>query len=238
LMAKVDAACKKGNSSVLMNASDPGWATSDFAIATLGIADKIDQVRMIEFACFAQYPAEYACREYFGFGQPKGFSPQLVRDNLIQEMWAPTLYRMADVLDVNIDEFKVLYETDSVNRDLDVAFGKVKAGTAAVVHFELQGLNRGRPFVVLEHVDTLLDNFSEAGAQWSKPTHPHSSYRIEVHGNPAYSVELQAHNTLFNSTPVLNCIPALVAAPPGLLHPLDIPRYYGRNVTARTGPWP
>lgn len=238
LLARLSAACQRGRSSCYFNACDPGWATSDLAITTLGLANRIDSVRLIEFACFAQYPAQYACREYFGFGQPKGYQPLLVRNNIIKQMWAPTLHRIAEVLGVEIEEFKVTYETDSVGRDLTVAFGTVKAGTAAVVHFELQALSRGRTFITLEHVDTMLPNFTEAGTQWSRPNYPKSSYRIEVHGDPDYAVELQAHNTMFNSTPVINCIPALVAAPPGLLTPIDIPRYWSRNVTARHGPWP
>jgi hypothetical protein len=239
LMEKLDTACRKGASSCFFTSIDPGWATSDLAIALLAAANRIDSVRMIEFANFAQYTAEYASREYFGFGQPPGFQPLLVRNGIIQEMWAPTLHRLADVLEVEIEEFRTTHDTDSVGRDIETGFGIVKAGTAAVVHFELQALKQGRPFLTLEHVDTVLPNFTEAGSQWSRPKAPDSSYRIEVEGDPAISLEFQnGASSSICATPVINAIPAVVAAPPGLVGPLDVPRYWSRNVTARLGPWP
>ena len=238
LLAKFDAACKKGNSSAFMNGTDPGWCTSDLAIASLAVANRIDCVRMIEFASFKAYTAEYASREYFGFGKPPGFQPELVTKGLIEQMWSPTLHRIADVLGVKIDEFRTVYDTDSVDYDLETGFGLVKAGTAAVVHFELQGLSKGRPFVVLEHVDRLPDDPYEAGQMWSKPKSKEASYRIEITGDPSYSVELQGHYSIWNATVLMNSIPAVVAAPPGVLGPLDVPRYWSPNVTARVGPWP
>jgi hypothetical protein len=239
LLERIDAACKKGNSSCYFTSVDPGWVTSDLAIASLTGANRIDSIRLIEFGNFTSYPAEYACREYFGFGQPPGFRPIMVRDKMIEQMWEPTLHRIADVLDVKIGCFKAIYETGSVDYDIKTAFGMVKAGTAAVVRFELQALDRGRPFVVLEHIDHVLKDLSEFKENWSKPNASDTAYRIEVHGDPRYDLELQCKRPSdWCATPVINCIPALVAAAPGLLGPLDLPRYWSRNVTARLGPWP
>ena len=238
LRQRVEAACAAGNSSCYFTGSDPGYATSELAITALGVANRVDSVRMIEFACFANYTAEYASREYFGFGQEPGYQPLLVTGGVIEQMWSPTLHRMADVLGVEIDEFRTLYETDSVDYDLEVGFGTVKAGTASVVHFQLEALNRGRPFAVVEHVDRLPRDPAEAGKQWPQPYGPDTSYRIEIEGDPAFNVELGGHSSLFNVMPLINCVPALCSAPSGILGPADIPRFWTRNVTPRIGPWP
>jgi hypothetical protein len=237
LMARFDAACRKGNASAYFTSIDPGWATSELTISALAIANRVDCVRMIEFANFQRYTAEVSAREYFGFGQPPGYQPELVTHGIIEQMWAPTLHRIAEVLGVEIDEFRAAYATDVVDHDITCGFGVVKAGMAAVVQFELQGLKAGRPFVVLEHVDRLVED-PHRFSQWSTPKSPEASYRIEVIGDPSYSVELNGHHTIFCSTPIINCIPALVAAPPGVLSPLEMPRYWSQNVTARVGPWP
>jgi hypothetical protein len=34
--------------------------------------------------------------------------------------------------------------------------------------------------------------------------------------------------------PAVNCVPAVCEAEPGLLSPLDVPRYWARSVAART----
>ena len=239
LLSRLEAACRTGNSSCYFTGSDPGYATSEMAIAALGIAGRVDSIRMIEFACFKQYSAEYASREYFGFGKPPGFQPIMVTGGIIEQMWSPTLYRIAEVLGVVIDEFQTVYETESVDYDIDAAFGRVDAGTAAVVHFELHALNRGRPFAVVDHTDRLpTDARDESTKRWRQPYGPETSYRIEIEGEPRFNVELGGHSSLFNATPIVNCLPALVAARPGLIGPLEIPRYWSRNVTARVGDWP
>lgn len=239
LLERIDAACAKGNSSCFFNSVDPGWATSDLMIAALAMANRIDSVRMIEFASFKAYEAEYASREYFGFGKPLDFSPALEREGIIEQMWAPTLHRIADVLEVPIDGFKTVFEMDGVDYDIEAAFGLVEAGTASIVHFELQALHKGRPFIVLEHVDYLPEDPSTWKMPCSKPSGEHAHYRVEVRGDPDFAIEMQSeHPSLWSVTPVTNCIPALIAAPPGLLGPLDVARYWSRNVTARLGPWP
>lgn len=239
LMERIDAACRKGNSSLFFNGIDPGWATSDLAIAALAPANRIDSVRMIEFAPFRRYTAEYASREYFGFGQPLGYQPTLAKGGLIEDMWSPTLHRVADALGVEIEAFEAIYDTKMAESDMEVGFGTVKAGTASVVYFQLTGLVKGRPLVVLEHIDHLYEDIMQLKDNpWSKPGCSDTSYRIEVAGNPSYALELHGHSSDFNVMPLLNCIPALVEAPPGLLGPLDLPRYRSRNVAARLGPWP
>jgi 2,4-diaminopentanoate dehydrogenase len=241
LLEVIDAACTAGGSSCFFTSIDPGWATSDLAIAALAPANRVDCIRVMELGWFANYTAEFASREYFGFGKEPGFQPELVTGGFIEEMWAPTLHRLADVLGVEIEEFKVLYETDSVDHDIETGFGTVKAGTAAVVRFELQALSRGRPFAILEHVDRLPRDAREVGKPWKQPYGPeHHAYRIEVDGDPSFTVEMNfgAGSGSFISMPAINAIPALCAAPPGLLGPLDLSRYWTPNVTARVGPWP
>ena len=240
MLDKIEAACRKGNSSVLYTCVDPGWATSDLTIAALATANRIDSIRVMELGWFANTPNAYTSREYFGFGKPLGFKPILVTSNIIEEMWAPTIYRIADVLDVEIDAFVTVYETEAVDHDLEAAFGVVEAGTAAVVRFELQGLVKGRPVVIVEHVDRIPRDPHAIGKPWKKPHGPqHHAYRLEFEGDPSFSIEMNfPAGGPFIVMPVLNAIADLCAARPGLLTPMDIPRYQTRNVTAKLGPWP
>jgi hypothetical protein len=239
LLERIDAACAKGDSSCFFTSVDPGWATSDLAIAALAGANRVDSMRLIEFGNFINYTAEYASREYFGFGQPPGYKPTMVTDNVVEQMWAPTLHRLAEVLEVPIEAFKSIYETDSVDYDIEAGFGLVKGGTASVVRFELQALNKGRPFLFLEHIDHVLNDLSECKKPWSKPNSAHTDYRIEIHGDPQFDLELQCERPSdWCATPAINCVPALVDAPPGVVHPAQMPRYWSRNVTAKRGQWP
>jgi hypothetical protein len=240
LLEKIEAACRKGNSSVFYTCADPGWATSDLAIAALATANRVDEVRVLELGYFLNYTAEYASREYFGFGKPMGHIPELVTGGFIEEMWTPTILRIADALDVEIDEFVTVYETAPAAEDIQTGFGLVEKGTAAVVRFELQGRKQGRNVVVVEHVDRLTDNLIGPAKNWKVPFGPqHHGYQVEITGDPTFTIEMNfPSGGPFICMPVINAIPAVCEAPAGLLTPLQVPRYWTRNVTAKLGPWP
>jgi 2,4-diaminopentanoate dehydrogenase len=230
----VEAACAKGNSTAFFTGIDPGWATTDLAIAALACADRVDCVRVMELGWWGDYTAEFVCREYFGFGQPPGYQPLLITGGFLRKMWDPTLHEIAGALGVKIEEFRTVYETDSLDHDIVCGFGTVKAGTAAAVHFELQGISGGRPGVIVEHNDLVGRNI---GKRWKLPFGPGEvAYRIEIEGDPAYSLELNfdfGPGLKVTAMPPVNAIPAVCAAAPGLKGPLDIPRYWSRNLRRR-----
>lgn len=145
-------------------------------------------------------------------------------------MWAPTLHQLAEVLGVEVDEMRVIYETDSLDHDVQTGFGTVAAGTSSVVHFELQALSGGRPFAVVEHVDCVA---RDVGNQWNQPFGPADmSYRIEVEGDPSYTVEMNfggRGGQLLSAIPAINCVSVVCEAEAGLLSPLQVPRYWSGN---------
>jgi len=194
-------------------------------------SNRVDCVRVLELGSMAEYTASYVFREYFGFGKEPGFQPLLVTGGFMREMWAPTLHAIADVLEVELEEIKVVYETDSLDHDITVGIGEVKAGESSAVHFMLQGWSGGKPIVIVEHND-LID--MEAGKQWPRPFGPKDmAYRVEVEGDPSFTVEQNFSyydGCKICAMAVINSIPAVCAAEPGLKSPLEIPSYWSRNI--------
>ena len=111
LREPIEAACRAGGSSCYFTGIDPGWATTDLAIASLAAANRVDCIRVLELGWWGDYTAEFVCREYFGFGKEPGFQPLLVTGGFIEKMWAPTLHQLAEVLGGEVEEFRVVYET-------------------------------------------------------------------------------------------------------------------------------
>jgi 2,4-diaminopentanoate dehydrogenase len=58
------------------------------------------------------------------------------------------------------------------------------------------------------------------------------AYRVKIEGDPYYAVELSfgTGGDTLSAMPVPNAIPAVCQAQPGLLGPLNVPRYWSRNV--------
>jgi 2,4-diaminopentanoate dehydrogenase len=230
LREPIEAACRAGESTCYFTGIDPGWATTDLAIASLAAANRVDCIRVLELGWWGDYTAEFVCREYFGFGKEPGVQPLLVTGRFIEKMWAPTVHQLAEALGVEVEELRVVYETDGLDHDVETGFGTVSAGTASVVHFELQAWSGGRPVAIVEHVDCVA---RDVGKQWKQPFGPADmSFRIEIEGDPSFTVEMNFDSKpgqVISAMPVVNSVPAVCGAKPGLVGPLDVPRYWTRG---------
>jgi hypothetical protein len=103
------------------------------------------------------------------------------------------------------------------------------------VRFELQGIVDGRPAVVAAHVNRLR---ADIGPGWPALSNGRSGYRMEIAGSPSYTCEIEPvgdsgdHNEagiLGTAMRVVNAIPAVCAAPPGLVSPVDLPLFTSRG---------
>ena len=113
-------------------------------------------------------------------------------------------------------------------------------GTAAALRFEVIGMVNGAPAVVLEHITRLRDDLCP---QWPQPAQEGGNYRIEITGEPCYALDLCLsspngdHNhagVLATATRIVNAIPAVVAAEPGIRTTLDLPLITGKGLYAGT----
>jgi 4-hydroxy-tetrahydrodipicolinate reductase len=116
-----------------------------------------------------------------------------------------------------------------------ISSGTIEKGTAAALRFEVRGMRAGRAVVVLEHVTRLRDDIAP---DWPQPA-GHGCYRVTVTGEPNYTLDLQLlgsdgdHNTAglkATAMRLVNAVPAVIAAPPGLLTALDLPLVTGRGL--------
>jgi len=111
--------------------------------------------------------------------------------------------------------------------------GTIEKGTCAGIRFEVQGIVGGQARVVAAHVNRLR---ADIGPDWPALSDGRSGYRIEVEGTPSYTCEIEPkgasgdHNEagiLGTAMRMINAIPAVCAAPPGLVTPLDLPLFTG-----------
>lgn len=215
-------ACSQGDSSVYFTGMDPGWATTDLALIAMHATDQVECVRAIELGYWGGYSAEDSCRNFWGFGQKPGFKPKIL--DQMHNVWESTARHLADAIGKEIDSWNIVHEVDLTDVDVETGFGIVEAGTVATIHFELQGLHKGKPVAIVEHVDSIS---RKTGKQWKQPYAPTDlSYRIEVEGDPAFSVEMAYDfddGLKITAIPAVNAIPAVCEARSGILMPYDLP---------------
>lgn len=228
MVAMLDAACRAGNTSMFTNGVDPGWANDLLPLMLAGTCERIDSIRMMEVVNYATYDAASVLFDTMGFGKPLDETPLLLLPGILTHAWGPVVRVVAAGLGVELDDIEEWYERVPADRDIEVDAGTVAQGTAGALRFEVRGMVDGAPRIVLEHVTRLAD---EQMPEWPQPVGS-GCYRVVIEGNPSMTVDVAAHgedgdhntgNLVSTVGRVLNAIPHVRAAEPGLLSILDLP---------------
>lgn len=221
-------ACLAGNSSFFSTGASPGYGTDFFPMAMLGIVDEIQEIRIQEIACYGHYPVVEVARSW-GFGGAPGAPIPLFTGDKIRNSWESIPRDIARRLGVEIEEIRVVTDSGLAGRDVETAFYTIPKGTVANIRFQVQGLVAGKPFVIMEHVNYC--DFEALPADWPRPNGPGRQlhYRTLVKGRPNLSAEIEIDYPVA-AVRMVNAIPAIVAAPPGIVAGADVRALNSGNV--------
>ena len=171
-----------------------------------------------------------------GFGRPLDFEPMLKTPGFIEMAWKAPIYLIASGLRVEVERVHGSLDRQLTDRDIEVAFGTIKAGTCGAVRTRAAGVVNGREAIVIEHVIRMA---RDVAPDW--PTSEFdATYRVDIEGDPDIHCamtlgEAEGHgagHAAMASTAmrVVNAIPYVVDAAAGLLSSLDIPTTLPRHV--------
>ncbi len=237
LAERIAAACEEGRSSFYTSGIDPGFANDILPLTLLSACERVDSVRVMEIVNYATYDQGEVLFHTMGFGQALDATPLLLTPGVLTLAWGPTVEMIAAGLGVELDEIREVHSRLPAPDEVTVSAGTVAKGTTAAMRFEIQGMVRGRPAVIVEHVTRLRDDLAP---DWPQPTGS-GCYRILIEGSPSMTCELTLsgddgdHNTgglVATAMRLLNAIPAVCAAKPGMLSPLDLPMYTAKHLVA------
>ena len=139
---------------------------------------------------------------------------------------------------IEVDEIKDSCTRIPAPEAFDVAVGHIPKGGQAALRFEIVGMVKGKPVIVIDHVTRLREDLCP---EWPQPAQPGGSYKVEIVGEPSYTVDICPtsrkgdHNyaaIAAGAGRVVNAIPAVVAAPPGIRTTLDLPLITGKGLFA------
>jgi hypothetical protein len=233
---RVEDAAREGNSSVFITGVDPGFATDLLPFALAGTCQTIQQIRTMEIADYSTYDGVTVMFDVMGFGNPIGEFPMLFQPGVLSIAWGTAIRQLAAGLGVEVDEIRDSVEQEPAPEDLDVAAGHIAKGTVAALRFQIEGMVGGKPVIVVEHVTRLR---ADLRPDWAQPAHPGGSYRIEITGEPSYFADIvptSAHGgapyaaILAAAARIVNAIPDVIAAAPGVRTTLDLPLPTGKGV--------
>lgn len=228
-IAPLEEAARQGNSSIYINGVDPGFITDLIPLAFASTCASIEQVRCMEIADYATYDGATVMFDVMGFGQPLDEVPMLFQPGVLSVAWGCAIRQLAAGLNITLDSITESYEREPAPEAFDIAAGHIPKGGVAAVRFEIKGMVGDHPVIVVEHVTRVRGDLRP---DWAQPAQEGGSYRVEITGEPSYVVDICPTSTkgdhnhaaiAAGAARVVNAIPAVLAAPPGIRTTLDLP---------------
>ena len=235
LMAKIAAACKSGGSTLHGAGIDPGFVCDRIPAVLTGVCSEVSQINMVEVFDCSKHPLADMMFNLLGFGK----GPEEIHLDspggiyFSQRLFPAVLYKLARQLGVKLDKVEMGgVEFAFATKDFEIAAGKVAKGKIAGLSFTYTGYVAGKPFLTQCWVHHVGQHLGALPAGWR--TAPDPVVPIQQGGTPVYEIVIDIVgrpnvNTRMLLTdkddPVwpgtayvlINCIPAVLAAPPGFL---------------------
>ena len=250
-------AALSGGVSFFTTGIDSGFANDVLPLALSGVSRTIDSIRVTEMFNYATYPDATAVYEILGFGKQPEELPFAATPGVFTFGWGPVLHQLADGLGVRVDDIKETVERVPADISFDTPTGHIAAGTIAAMRSTLTGYVDGNPTLVIDHVSRMHDDIAP---DWPQPhisiqprdlgyggASGRGVYRVEIEGSPSMRCEFEMADDhdhdlgarMAGASRMVNAIPAVCAAKPGLLSALDLPLITGKGLVKRaSGPSP
>ena len=233
--AEMETAAKTGDASFYASGIFPGFGSDQLALLLATQSKKITCLKVTEVALNDHYPVADVMMNGMGFGHPLDFEPLLKTPGFIEMAWRAPIHLMAAGLGVEVGEVRGSLDRRLTDRDIEVAFGTIKAGTCGAVSTRAAGVVNGREAIVVEHIIRMARHVAP---DWLASDFD-ATYRVDIEGDPDIHCAMNlgaaeghaAGYAAMSATAmrVVNAIPYVVEAPAGLLSSLDLPNTLPRH---------
>ncbi len=235
---RLEDACREGGSSLFCSGIDPGFSPDALPILLSSMCQRIESIRAQEIFDYSSYDQPETLFDVMGFGRPPGTPVPLLLPGALAMAWGGSLRMVADALRVELDEIRQSHEQVVAEEGFEISCGRIEAGSVAGLRFEVQGVVAGEPRIAIEHVTRLRH---DVAPHWPRGNGP-GTYRVTLVGEPSLRCELDVgfdkedHNIdgcLASAMRVVNAIPAVCRAAPGIRSWIDLPLVAGAHALRR-----
>jgi 4-hydroxy-tetrahydrodipicolinate reductase len=186
---------------------------------------RVELIEIEEFGDLSRRPSPHMVMEQMRFGKPLSeFDPDRRKNHLFGE-YQPPLTVLADIAGFTIDEWTAEGGVAAAQKDTTIVAGEIKAGTAAAQRIVVRGRSDG-----VDHIRFTQYGFVAVDVEPDWGLQP-TGWRIRIHGDAPFDVsmpfpvpldDLASFVPAFNANGLVNAIPYLRAAAPGILTTEDL----------------
>jgi hypothetical protein len=206
---------------------EPGFMCDALALSLSSISRNIRSIRAQECLSYATYDQPNYHVSHGGiWGAPcdPSYGDAFAQHILAAGMGGPVLL-LADALGVTLDDLVAVVDLAPAGEDFDVPMGPIGMGTVAGYRFELLGMVGTDVRIAVEHVTRI---HPDVAPHW--PSVGPGGFRVIVEGTPSFTAEVvfdeddqTTAGCVATAARVVNSIPTVCAAPPGVCSFLDLP---------------
>jgi 2,4-diaminopentanoate dehydrogenase len=223
--ARIRDAALRGGSSLYTSGIYPGHAPM-VALAVSAMCSRIERISVLESLDITGYANEQMFRAQ-GFDLEPDDPEAAERCEASCGSFKDQIPVMARALGVKLDGVGFKAEFAVANEDTDFGFMTVGKGRIAGFRGTISGLVDGRSVIECRFVWKLGEDMTP---NWPV-TH---GYVIEIEGEPGVRCKLEPLDEHFDgavttSMPIVNAIPAVCAAPPGIVNQMELPLVRGAH---------
>jgi hypothetical protein len=235
LRERIGAACAAGNASLFVSGIDPGFINDVVPLLLAGLCERVDEIRAFELFNYSSYAQPDAVRNLVGMGQPMDATPPMLTPGVPTMVWGGPIRLMARGLGLELDEIRERVVKRALPRTVTTQLGRFDEGTMGAFRLEIEGVVGGRPLLVVDHVTRIVN---DVAPEWPKPKGD-GAHGVRITGRPNLTVTFEPEDDAGsaagggNTTAaarIVNAIPFVCAARPGVLDALQVPLATGRGL--------
>lgn len=221
--AKLETACRKGNSSLYLTGVNPGWIDA-MATAATAVCRKVASVTVNESADCSVYESVETWAG-IGFGSHKQSSELMSTAEMWLTSFRDAVASVGEALNLNFDKIEFTCDYATAAENIDLGWFKIPKGANAALRGGWQGIVDGKVRVQANVVWYLTRNLHE---KWVIDD---EQYHVEIKGEPGVDMRIRCIPTeewedsdwdVLTALPAVSAIPDIKAARAGVLGVKDV----------------
>jgi 4-hydroxy-tetrahydrodipicolinate reductase len=228
---RIEAACRRGRASLHSTGASPGFITEALPLVLTSVERRLDLLTIEEFADMSSRNSPEMIFDLLGFGRdPSSFDPRGVQVHGGMT-FGGSLGVVADALSMPLDEIVTTGEVAAAQHPVEIAAGRIEAGSIGAQRMVVTGLRQGRPrlrFSATWYLTSDLDPAWELGetgwhllVQGDLPLDLTIRFPVPPEEWAATSPGATAHRPV-------NAVPYVCVAEPGIRTTVELPQIIPR----------
>lgn len=222
---RIEAACKRGGTSIHSTGSSPGFVTEGLTIPLLSLQRRLDELIIDEFADLTQRDSPELLFEVMGYGKaPIEFGEQRLAH--VKEGFAHSLSMLADSIGTPLDSIEIRGENALTRATVRIAAGTLEKGTVGAQRIVMTCFRNGKSFMQMRMnwyaTKEIVEDWELNESGWRVQVKGDTPLDVRIH----FPIPLEQYGAVMpglTAHRAVNAVAVVCEAAPGIRTTADLP---------------